>query len=398
VTKENNCNGGGQVNTPPTITLIGANPATTTVGTQFVDPGATAFDQEDGNITDKIVKTGFVDTSLAGTYTLQYSVADSKGLSAATTRDVIVSPLPPVIKQCTIEIVSDQGTQVVGGGFSQATYNQHPLWTANIPGATWIWKTFLVPDSTVEESQTFENTFRIASTSHVEAATLVMAADNSYTVSVNGVQVGEDTSEQNYLDENKDTYNVTSYINNDFNRINFTVKNWAIASSTPESNPAGLLYKLSITVSGVGENCDGQKPVNNPPTITLIGNNPMNIVVGTQFVDPGATAFDQEDGNITDKIVKTGSVNTAVLGNYLLHYLVTDSGGLSAQTSRTVIVGPMATTAAPTVSLSANPSSIVSGNSSTLTWNSTNTNSCSAAWTTATSSSSNISISLAALA
>ena len=387
VTKENNCNGGGPVNTPPTITLIGANPATTTVGTQFVDPGATAFDQEDGDITDKIVKTGFVDTSLAGTYTLQYSVADSKGLTAVTTRDVIVNPLPPVIKQCTIEIVSDQDTQVIGGGFSQATYNQHPFWTANIPGATWIWKTFLVDDPTVEEFQTFERTFQIASTSHVEAATLVVAADNSYTVSVNGVQIGEDTSEQNYFDENKDTYNVTSYINNDFNRLNFTVKNWAVASSTPESNPAGLLYKLLVTVSGVGENCDGQKPVNNPPTITLIGNNPMNIVVGTQFVDPGATALDQEDGDITDKIVKTGSVNTAVLGSYLLHYLVTDSGGLSAQTSRTVIVGPVATTTAPTVSLSANPSSIVSGNSSTLTWTSTNANSCSAAWTTATSTS-----------
>src|SRR3989344_815890 len=44
-------------NYPPVITLIGANPATTTVGSVYVDPGATALDQEDGDLTEDIVVT-----------------------------------------------------------------------------------------------------------------------------------------------------------------------------------------------------------------------------------------------------------------------------------------------------------------------------------------------------
>src|SRR3989344_10104 len=77
-------------NYPPVITLIGANPATTTVGSVYVDPGATALDQEDGDLTEDIVVTGSVDTSTTSTSTLIYSVIDSDGLSALTTRMVTI--------------------------------------------------------------------------------------------------------------------------------------------------------------------------------------------------------------------------------------------------------------------------------------------------------------------
>jgi len=80
-------------NTPPTITLLGANPLNLTVNTPFVDPGATATDTEDGNLTAKIVETGSVDASTTGSYTLTYSVTDSGGLSASTTREVVVEPV-----------------------------------------------------------------------------------------------------------------------------------------------------------------------------------------------------------------------------------------------------------------------------------------------------------------
>jgi hypothetical protein len=45
--------------------------------------------------------------------------------------------------------------------------------------------------------------------------------------------------------------------------------------------------------------------------ITLNGSASMSIVQGSTFTDPGATATDDRDGNITSKIVVTGSVNTA---------------------------------------------------------------------------------------
>ena len=81
-------------------------------------------------------------------------------------------------------------------------------------------------------------------------------------------------------------------------------------------------------------------PVNHAPIITLIGANPLTIVVSSVFTDPGATAYDQEDGNITSSIVASSTVNSNIVGSYLVSYSVTDSGNLSASTTRTVNVIP----------------------------------------------------------
>ncbi len=140
--------------------------------------------------------------------------------------------------------------------------------------------------------------------------------------------------------------------------------------------------------------CKEDAPVNTPPTITLVGANPIEIIVGSQFTDPGATANDLEDGDLTSSIVKTGTVNTAVLGTYTLTYTVTDSQGLSANTTREVVVKPVSPEPKdPTVSLDSNPSTIDRGGSSTLTWNSQNADSCSATWTTSTAISGSASVS-----
>jgi hypothetical protein len=77
---------------------------------------------------------------------------------------------------------------------------------------------------------------------------------------------------------------------------------------------------------------------NTPPIITLLGDNPINITVGDTFIDPGATATDVEDGDLTGSIITTGTVDTAVVGAYTITYTVTDSGGLTDTKTRTVNV------------------------------------------------------------
>jgi uncharacterized repeat protein (TIGR01451 family) len=81
-------------NHPPVITLLGANPATVNVGETYLDPGATAFDQEDGDITNKIVASSTVNTAVVGSYTVTYNVKDSQGLAATpVTRTVnVINP------------------------------------------------------------------------------------------------------------------------------------------------------------------------------------------------------------------------------------------------------------------------------------------------------------------
>lgn len=64
-----------------------------------------------------------------------------------------------------------------------------------------------------------------------------------------------------------------------------------------------------------------------PPIITLVGDNPLTVEAGGTFTDPGATASDNKDGDVTSDIQVTGSVNTTNIGTYTLTYIVTDSGG-----------------------------------------------------------------------
>ncbi|MFZ1075413.1 MAG: immunoglobulin-like domain-containing protein, partial [Minisyncoccia bacterium] len=85
--------GGNQTSsdtTPPTVTLIGAAAMQLNVGDTFVDPGSTASDTVDGNLTSKIVETGSVDTATAGTYTLSYSATDAAGNTGSVSRLVTV--------------------------------------------------------------------------------------------------------------------------------------------------------------------------------------------------------------------------------------------------------------------------------------------------------------------
>ena len=92
------------------------------------------------------------------------------------------------------------------------------------------------------------------------------------------------------------------------------------------------------------------------PVITLTGSDTINVTLGDAFTDPGATATDNVDGDITTSIVVSGDtvdVNTA--GTYTITYNVSDAAGNPAtEVTRTVIVAaPGACTAETTESYSA---------------------------------------------
>jgi hypothetical protein len=75
------------------------------------------------------------------------------------------------------------------------------------------------------------------------------------------------------------------------------------------------------------------------PLITIIGDNPYIVGSGTTYNDPGATAYDETDGDITSKIVMTNNVNTADTGTYHVNYNVADNAGnVATEMTRTVKV------------------------------------------------------------
>lgn len=101
---------------------------------------------------------------------------------------------------------------------------------------------------------------------------------------------------------------------------------------------AGFYFPTHGTWGDLPNGYCPRNPVNTPPTITLIGANPMEVILGSTFTDPGATAFDAEDVPHELTPVVTGSVDTNTLGSYTITYTATDSAGLTASVTRTVNV------------------------------------------------------------
>ncbi|MBE1443035.1 Ig-like domain-containing protein [Paenibacillus sp. OAS669] len=77
------------------------------------------------------------------------------------------------------------------------------------------------------------------------------------------------------------------------------------------------------------------------PVITLLGSNAISITEGEPFVDPGATAVDNMDGDLSAHITVTGTVYNQIPETYTLRYNVRDIAGNAAlEAIRTVRVNP----------------------------------------------------------
>ncbi|MDB5238734.1 MAG: hypothetical protein JWO00_69 [Candidatus Parcubacteria bacterium] len=98
------------------------------------------------------------------------------------------------------------------------------------------------------------------------------------------------------------------------------------------------LYSPEALCTNGGTTTPPVTATNTPPVITITGNNPATVTVGTDYTDAGATAVDAEDGDLTSHIVASSTVSTTTVGTYAVTYTVTDSGGLTATSTRTVNV------------------------------------------------------------
>ena len=75
------------------------------------------------------------------------------------------------------------------------------------------------------------------------------------------------------------------------------------------------------------------------PVLTLNGNNPMTVALGTSYAEPGATATDALDGTITSKIITAPkTINTSLVGSDTVTYTVTDRAGNKSTAQRVVNV------------------------------------------------------------
>jgi len=328
-------------NSRPSINVLGNDPFFITFGTTFTDPGATAFDQEDGDITAHIVVGGHVitPTTPVGTYTITYNVKDSKDTSAPEkTRIVIISPIHP---QCSDDTDNDgddlidsmdPGCHTDGDPTNDTSYdpndtdeNLPPTLTLNgeNPITLVVGTPFVDPGATAQDQEDGDTTAHIVVSGDVITSS---TAPGTYTIAYN-VKDSRNAS----APEVRRTVIISPThpqcsdgIDNDTDTKIDTADPACHADNNPEN---GASYDPNDTDE------------NATPIITIVGNNPYEIRTGDAFSDPGATAFDQEDGDITAHIVVSGDVITSstAVGTYGIVYNVKDSKNTSAPEVRRVV-------------------------------------------------------------
>jgi hypothetical protein len=135
--------------------------------------------------------------------------------------------------------------------------------------------------------------------------------------------------------------------------------NFKVPKTTPSGGTrmriGGILSSEVITPCGphsYGEFEDYRVVIGNdvtPPVITLKGAAVVKLEIGHRYIDSGATAMDNVDGDLTSKITTFNSVDTTVLDTNYVTYVVQDAAGNKATAQRKVIITPDVTP--PNVSL-----------------------------------------------
>ena len=117
-------------------------------------------------------------------------------------------------------------------------------------------------------------------------------------------------------------------------------------TATPESGFVFSEWSDGTTTSSLEVTMDSNQTIealfivqeNSQPTISLVGSSTINLEVGDSFTDSGATAEDNEDGDLTPSIITLGSIDTSVVGTYTVTYTVSDSASNTVLVTRTVSV------------------------------------------------------------
>lgn len=347
---------------PPVITLLGDNPMIVAYGSTFTDPGAAVMDNLDGSWTVDSEDT--VDTSTAGDYTLRYNATDVSGNEAIevtrtvtvlenieiagtlylyTEHPLILDYAEIVITYSSFSVNKQNGENVIDGTIyeysNDTDYMIHGNGTNFFQRAEW-----LEAQSGAFTVTSFSGNSDIDSARTESDVAVVETWYTDTTLTVPVLQLQGDAA-------------VTIVAGESYSDPGALVKDWGITTDVYADVD---LDGLSTTSAAVGEytlvysytDGDGNsaetalrevtvlaEPDTTAPVITLAGDSTVYLEYPATYTEPGFSASDNIDGDITADVVVSGTVDTAALGTYTLEYDVTDSSGNPAETvSRTVIV------------------------------------------------------------
>ena len=101
-------------------------------------------------------------------------------------------------------------------------------------------------------------------------------------------------------------------------------------------------YRINYTLDYLGETYTDIRTItitdSAPPELTLNGPAVVGLYVGQPYSEPGWSAVDDHDGDLTSAVSVEGGVDTNNFGVYTLKYTVSDSVGNTSEASRRVFV------------------------------------------------------------
>lgn len=114
------------------------------------------------------------------------------------------------------------------------------------------------------------------------------------------------------------------------------------AKVTTEEKDGTVIYKVADSSGNettVTRTIIYNDPI--PPVLTLKGDRTMTITAGSTYEESGYTAEDNVDGDLTNQVSVSGSVNVYSAGTYTLTYTVQDNYGNTDTAERTITVEPV---------------------------------------------------------
>ena len=330
----------------PVISLIGSD-VNVVYGSIYVDSGATATDNVDGNLTSSIITFNDVNTFLVGTYVVTYNVTDSNGNSAIEViRNVNVVDSNTGETDITPPVVTEVTPVPSPTTYMDYTFNTNEAGNLIIDcGALYYEDTGMIMGPGNMDLQIpglGEGNYNCVLTITDLAGNVGTLNATPFVIDLSGPIVSSNIDKNHYNSDVNviltvtDEFSFVDDVKYSLDGINFydydsnilvtgegskTVKGYATDEAGNVTN-----YEITFIID---------KTV---PVLTLNGSN-LNVEINSVYVDAGATAFDVVDGNLTNSIITFNDVNTSALGTYTVTYDVNDlSGNKALQITRTVNV------------------------------------------------------------
>jgi hypothetical protein len=353
--------------------ISGADDVTIEKNSVFVPlAGVTAFDQEDGDITDRITYAGNVNPMAVGVYTAVYTVVDNDGNVTSVERTV------------TVVFTDTQGPLLVGAGditiYVGADFDPlegvsaNDTVDGNVPvtytGEVNVWEvgTYTLSYSATDNSDnettkdrvvtvTFGD-FAFGDATDYDQAALTLADEVYTTPAFSGGVINDSIADFTYVRVEIDMAAATAGLvdvalgtlsgsatqiavgTTQFTYVLYYLTDAPLVDAVFSLDSNGIaLSNMTISIS-FAEVRDMVAPVLTVPSDEMafvVNYSPIELEA---LLRTRVTAVDDIDGNLTSQVeIDYGSLDLATVGTYEVVYSVTDEGGNTTTFNRTLIIG-----------------------------------------------------------